>query len=578
MDTIETTIDAMSLRQKVGQLFTIGFCGGELTPEVIEIVTRLHVGGLRVSPNIRASFSKYKKVADTGQAVGGAAVKRDPLPAATPHHSPQDLRRTIRSLQEMAVHRPCGVPLHIAVDCEGGSSADISRGVPLFPSLMGLACADDPDVFYRVHKVLGRILRAIGVNMIHSPVLDVVENAVSPEINTRSCSYDPEKVAAFGAAILRALQEEKVIATAKHFPGRGYSTKDVHYEPDACHSGFDEMMKCALLPYARCIPKGLPALMLAHSSYPGLAGGDETPATISERIVRGVLRERLGFNGVVTTDSITMEAILERYSVGEACAKAIQAGCDLVLYKTILPGEADEAIGTVVEKVECGDIPAKRVDESVRRILTMKEQYGLFDGGWRTEDVALTALLGDVASWQLARQTANQATLLIRDRNRRLPVASGRRILVVEQAMFLSQFTNDHAYHPYLLWENIQKRCPGAGLVRLGMFGSDDDLKNVLAKTGDYDVIVATNTYSRGSAPNTGFLAKLIPRIKRDVIVVTNSPFPVVVADCMDTVLCIFSEMPEGIRAASDVIAGALKPVARSPLEGLASSACVTAG
>lgn len=560
MKAIEDVISGMSLEQKVGQLFTLGFSGSVVTPEAIEMVTRLHAGGLRVTPNVNMRFKKYEKLVETDS----QGKKRDPLPNPTPHMSPDELLEAFNALQQMAASRPCGIPLHIATDVEGGSSADVARGYPLFPAPLGLACADDPDLFYRVAQAIGRLLRATGVNMIHSPVLCVLAHPFSPEINVRSCGDDPEKVTLFAAETLRGFTEEGVIATAKHWPGRGYSCKDVHYEKDVCPLSEQEMMAGELLPYIRLIEKGLPAIMVAHSIYPGL--GSELPATISRELVQGVLRDKLGFEGVIETDSITMEGVLEICPVNEACARSIQAGCDLVLYKTERPSEAEDAMATTKHWVEEGRIPQEQIDDSVRRILTMKRNAGLFDQGWRRERETILSLVADEEIRSLSRRAADLSTLLIRDRKGLLPIPPGAAILVVEQAMFLSRFVSDSFLHPYLLWANIEKRYPGAGLVRLEMFGTDEDLAEVVEKAGDFDVIVAGNIYSRGARPNTEFLEKMIAAVDKDVVVVATSPFPAVVADCMHTVFCTFSEMPESVRAAADIIAGDLKPGERLPV------------
>ena len=147
-------------------------------------------------------------------------------------------------------------------------------------------------------------------------------------------------------------------------------------------------------------------------------------------------------------------------------------------------------------------------------------------------------------------------------------MAPEKRILVVEQAMFLSQFTNDHNYHPFMLWENIEEKYPGTGLVRIEMCGTDDNLKSIIEEAAEFDVIVATNMYSRGAVPNTGFLEKMIKAIKdKPVIIVSNSPFPVVVTDSMDTAFCIFSEMPESLKVAADIITGSFEPQTEMPFK-----------
>lgn len=555
MEAAEKIVSKMTLDQKIGQLFTLGFCGTTMTPEARDMILDLQVGGLRVTPNVYIDFAAYRKMVRE-------AGKGDVVPRLSPFVSPENFAGLLNRFQEMAAGRDQGIPLHISVDV-----SNLSRGgYPFFPSPMGFTCAGDRDLFRACMETYAGCMRATGVNMVHYPCVDVVRQPESPEINTGSFSSDPAVVGEYGALMVEAFASRGVIATGKHFPGRGYSTMDAHYTVDICERSAEELSGIDLEPYRRMIARGLPAIMTAHSSYPHLAG-DSDPATISKGILRTVIREKLGFRGVVTTDSITMEGIRKLMPTHEACARAIEAGGDLVLYKTLSPEDAALAMRTVRERVEDGRIPVERIDESVGRVIAMKIRSGLMDGGWKADPGAVAGRLEESRQSGLARRAAREAALLIRDRRGLLPVQAGRKILVVEQCMFTPLYTNDEHYHPYMLWEEVEKRYPGSGLVRLEFFGNEGKLEEIREKIAAYDLVVATNHYSRGAGTNTEFLDKVSELAGDRMIVVTDSPFPAVVSGKMGTVICLFSEAPESLGAAVETMAGDLEPKNRMPVD-----------
>lgn len=550
-DKIKTLIEKMSLNEKIGQLFTFGFSGVLPTPEARTMIEDLQCGGLRITPNVLVFKKNYSRVSIDES---GKTIKQDILPPASPHTPPYVLRDTIDSFQQMAVGRRSGVPLHISIDMEGGSSGDITRGgYPFFPAPMGLAQSNDPNVYYEVGAAQARLAVATGVNMIHSPVLDVVDHPHSPEINIRSYGGDPREVAERAGETMRAFTDYGLIATGKHFPGRGYSDKDVHYEEDACPLDLAAMKKGELLPYIELIKKGLPAIMLAHSSYPALCGED-LPATISPKLVKGILREELGFNGVITTDSITMHGILDICPVDEACARAIQAGVDLILYKTSFVNDAKRSITTVTQWVENGKIPMSQIDESVGRVLRMKENAGATISEKPSPKEDLEKLLSDNTLRALEKKTSREAIQVPKQEKDVLPVQGDKKVLVVEQCMFLAEQCNDQYFHPYQFWNLLRPRLLNPGLVRIATFGTDEDLEKVKDAAIDFDLIIATNIYSRGSMPNTEFVEKVIAETGKETIVVTNSPYPVAVTDSMKTVIVTFSEGPESLRAVVEKI------------------------
>ncbi|OPX24855.1 MAG: hypothetical protein B1H04_01330 [Planctomycetales bacterium 4484_123] len=242
--------------------------------------------------------------------------------------------------------------MHIASDQEGDFSQDYARGgVSLFPSQMGMTAVGDEELVYRAYRAVAHQQRAVGIRMLHNPCLDVNVEPANPEIRTRSFGDEAETAARMGLLVLRAYRDEGLIATGKHFPGRGDSKLDVHYQADVFPGDREELEAVHLLPCRRLIPEGLPAIMTAHTIYPAL-DAEEWPASVSRRITTALLREQMGFEGVITTDAIGMKGVVDRFSCcGEAAATAVAAGKKVVVisnapYPMSIPAEATTVLLT----------------------------------------------------------------------------------------------------------------------------------------------------------------------------------------------------------------------------------------
>ncbi len=227
--------------------------------------------------------------------------------------------------------------MHIASDQEGDFSQDYARGeVNLFPSQMGMTAVGDEELVYRAYRAVARQQHTVGIRMLHNPCLDVNVEPANPEIRTRSFGDEAETVARMGPLVLRAYRDEGLIATGKHFPGRGDSKVDVHYQADVFPGDREELEAVHLLSCRRLIPEGLPAIMTAHTIYPAL-DAEEWPASVSRRI---------------TTDAIGMKGVVDRFSCcGEAAATAIAAGKKVVVisnapYPMSIPAEATTVLLT----------------------------------------------------------------------------------------------------------------------------------------------------------------------------------------------------------------------------------------
>lgn len=318
--------------------------------------------------------------------------------------SPLDIASKLNGLQ-----RRSRLPLLITSDLEGGTSFRFNGGTP-FPTNMGVgATGSEPDA-YLMGKITALEGRAAGVHVTFAPVADVNNNSANPIINTRSFGSDAAQVGRLVAAAIRGTQDAGMLATAKHFPGHGDTDTDSHISLPVIRADWQRLDSVELVPFRAAIAAGVKVVMSAHIALPGMPSGPTTPATLAPEILTGVLRDSLGFKGLVVTDALDMGALVSSYGPGEATVKAFLAGSDLLL----LPADPYAAIDAMVEAVRTGRVSRARLDQSLRRILEIKERLGLFTR--RTVNLdKLAGIVGRRAHRDSALSMSKRAIVLVRD-------------------------------------------------------------------------------------------------------------------------------------------------------------------
>jgi beta-N-acetylhexosaminidase len=279
--------------------------------------------------------------------------------------SVRQTRRLIADLKKLSEDLFEGRPLFVAVDQEGGRVARLSADLPTWPAAKILGDDGSAEQVETIHADIGRVLRNLGFTVDFAPVLDLGTNLDSPVIGDRAFSADPEKTALLGRAAIRGLRREGLLACGKHFPGHGDTTLDSHYalpEDPRPAARFDE---AELVPFRSAVEEGVDMIMTAHVVYP--AFDKILPATLSPTVVTGLLREKLGFGGIVVGDDLDMKAIAGRWSDGEAAIMAIDAGCDhlLVCHETPRRREVHRALAAAID---AGRVTEKRLTPTLARI------------------------------------------------------------------------------------------------------------------------------------------------------------------------------------------------------------------
>lgn len=339
-------LDSMTLEEKVYQLFIV-------TPRALTGFYGVDIAG----PATQEALQNYP--------VGGIIYFSENI------YNEGQISDMIRLSQEYARY-----PLFIGVDEEGGRVSRLSS-IGVTDTLEPMAtygAQGDTDRVREIGQTLGTQLGSVGFNIDFAPVADVVTNPNNTEIGDRSFSSDPQVAADMVAAMVEGLQSSGTISCLKHFPGHGSTEADSHEGLSVTSRTLEELQQTELIPFLAGIDAGAEMVMISHMSAPAITG-DNTPCDLSPVIVTDLLREEMGFTGVVVTDSHEMGAITNYYGCGEAAVKAIAAGCDIVL----MPYNLDEAVGAVLTAIENGELTEARIDESVLRILTLKYRYGIVE-------------------------------------------------------------------------------------------------------------------------------------------------------------------------------------------------------
>jgi beta-N-acetylhexosaminidase len=544
---IKKVIRSLTLDQKVGQCMTMAWYGTLVDDKIAERIEKYHAGGLRITPHVNTSGNPDK-------------IRR---PA--PYFTVGQYAESLNQLQRMAAERALGLPLHMVTDQEGGLSVDILRGgMNLFPSQMGLAAGGSPALCRKSAAAVARQLRAIGVHMIHSPVLDVNNNPRNPEIGCRSFSNSPQICAKYGEAFMKGLLDGGIVATGKHFPGRGDSTQDAHYALPVLKVNRKRLDAVELWPYAKLIPKGLPAVMTAHNAYPALDPSG-LPASISPAIVTGLLRGELGFDGVITTDAMYMKGLTSICPTPEGCARAIAAGNDLVLVKGCADQPRD-CHAAIKDWVKRGRITADRLNSALFRVLRMKLQYGIFAKRYTKPENAERAVRAP-ATRQLARRSARKCITVRRKAPRALPLSPRKKIMVlVPWRSEYHEKGNDIHYAPEQLYREVRRYAPGAVLVEFAVPCSAAAVRHALKRSKDFDVVVALNQVWRGPATSHKVIKRLI-RAGRKVVVVSNNIYDDRFLPQAETLVVTYSAMPESMAAAAALLFGKARSAGVCPLD-----------
>lgn len=335
----------MNLRQKIGQLAMISLDGETVDARAEAFIRAYAVGNIIQFGNNVKDFSSAKTMNDA-----------------------------LRAL----ICEVCGVPPIVGIDHEGGRVMRFGAEMTWFPSQMALGAADDAQLTRQVGQAMGQELAAAGFTVNFTPVVDVNINPKNPVIGVRAFGDDPKKVSSHGAAMAEGLQSAGVMACLKHFPGHGDTAVDSHYGLPRVDKDRASLEQTELYPYRAIFgQRAADAVMTTHILFPAL-GADTLPATMSKAVLTDLLRTDMGFDGLIITDGMQMNAIREHYGVARGCVEAVKAGADLLCVGSGGGGSLDvqqACLDALYDAAQTGEIPPQRIDQAVARVLAAKAKY-----------------------------------------------------------------------------------------------------------------------------------------------------------------------------------------------------------
>jgi beta-N-acetylhexosaminidase len=533
----------MTLEEKVGQLFVMRVYGHSATaPDQADIDANLKEIGVRTAAELVA---KYR--------VGGIIY------FAWAHNTrePHQIADLSNGIQRASLELPRGLPVLISTDQEHGIVARVGKPATLFPGAMAVGAGGSRSDARALGRIAGRELRAMGIRQDYSPVADVNVNPANPVIGVRSFGADPRAVAALVAAEVAGYQGSGVAATAKHFPGHGDTNVDSHTGfPTITHSR-ELWEKLDAPPFRAAIAAGIDSIMTAHLMVPALDDSGD-PATLSRPILTGILRERLGYDGVVVTDSLGMEGVRTKYGDDRVPVLALKAGVDQLLN----PPDLDLAWNAVVRS---GELTEARLDESVLRILRLKTKLGLFRAPYVSQD-GVDRTVGTRAHLAAADRIAERTTTLLVNEGRLLPLSRRRypKVLVVGADPASPSGTTGPPTG--VLAAALTELGFTATALPTGTSPSAAVIARAVAAARDADAVVAaTYNVTAGSAQKT--LVEQLAATGRPVVAVAiRNPYDVAQLPSVPACLAAYSWTDVELRAAARVIAGRVEPRGKLPV------------
>lgn len=341
-NNIQKQIASMTLKEKIGQMMIVGLEGYILNEQTKEMIDTYHTGGILVlGGNIKETNQLLNLV---------NSIKRYNL-----NHS---------------------IPLFFGVDEEGGRVSRVPKEFKSIPSSQHIGEINNEEISFKVGSVLAKKAKAFGFNMNFAPVLDVNSNPNNPVIGDRSFGSDTGIVSSLGIQTMKGIQSENMIPVFKHFPGHGDTSVDSHIGLPLVEHDLNRLQSFELVPFIQAINNEADAVMTAHILLPEV--DPDHPATMSKAILTDLLRDQLNFKGVIMTDDMGMGAIIKNYDIGDAAVQAVVAGVDIVMVAHTYDNQV-AVMNALYEAVQAGRISEERINESVYRILTLKQKYNIAD-------------------------------------------------------------------------------------------------------------------------------------------------------------------------------------------------------
>jgi beta-N-acetylhexosaminidase len=506
----------LSLEEKVGQMLVVGFHGLELPDHIFRWLADGRIGGVILF----------------------ARNVRDPAQVA-------ELTRACRE----AAPRP----ILVAIDQEGGVVARLREGFTESPGAMALGAAGSEELAEGVSMALGAEVRALGINWNLAPALDLTHNIQNPSVGVRSLGVDPDHVSRLGVAQLRGFQRAGVAATAKHFPGKADTPVDPHVSLPVIDGPLNDMWDTDLAPFRAASDAGVAAMMVTHVQFKALE--PDHPSTLSPSIIKGLLREDVGFKGLVSTDCMEMKAVTNRYGPGESAVLAALAGANVILFSHTREYQ-EAAYDALLDAARTGRLPLEEVDFAVERIREVKGRFAI------TGRPSLEAIRRP-EHLEIAARAARSGTVLLRagEGVPHLLRDGTRRVALIEFASHLEKGARTH------LASLLQQELPNVEGLGLDAYSpSEGPLAGARALASSSDVVIVATRNAHLIPQQRELAQELLASGSRRVLLCLRNPYDAGVLKGAEVVICTCGDAMPSLIAAAHILAGRFKPTARLPV------------
>ncbi|MEV7288158.1 glycoside hydrolase family 3 protein [Streptomyces sp. NPDC093252] len=546
---LRALISRMTLEEKVGQLFVSRAYGHSATdPDRADIDTNVRELGVRTPAELVAKYHLGGIIY-----FGWAHNTRDP----------HQIAALSNGLQKAALTRPRGLPLLISTDQEHGAVARIGRPATLLPGAMAIGAGGSAGDARQAALIAGAELRAMGIRQNYSPVADVNVNPANPVIGVRSFGSDPASVAELVAAETSGYRAAGVAATAKHFPGHGDTAVDSHFGFPVITHTRERWDTLDAVPFRAAIEAGADSVMTAHLLVPALDGSGD-PATLSRPIVTGILREELGYDGLVVTDALDMAGVRQKYGDDRVPVLALRAGVDVLLNAPDL----DLAWNAVLTAVRDGELTEARLDESILRMLRLKARLDLFDAPYVTRS-GVDRVVGTPAHRAAADRIAERTTTLLVNEDRLLPLDRTTHPALLVVGADPASPSGTTGPPTTVLADALRAEGFRATALPTGLAPTPAAIERAVTAAGGADaVVVGTHNIPAGGAGSAQrtLVERLIATGKPVVAVAIRNPYDVARLPGVRAALATYSWTDVELRAAARVIAGRVRPRGRLPV------------
>ncbi len=547
---VECMLGQMTLEQKVGQLFVVnGFGDSVDSPKPADAAANRAVYGPQIS-TIEDLINRYQP--------GGIVY----FAWSNELTDPAQVNELSNGIQQVALSQSVPTPMWISIDQEEGEVLRVGTPATVFPGNMALGSTRSLKLAYRAARITGRELRAMGINVDNAPVVDVNSNPLNIADGIRSYGDRKSLVSNLGAAQVNGYEDSNVGAMAKHWPGLGATSTNPDNGITVSNQTLEQLERSGFRPFRVAIDAGVESVMVTHISVPQIDPSG-TPTTLNPLFVDGLLRGRLGFDGVVSTDALNAQALAD-FTPAQVALMAINAGNDQLTEIGGFPQPTSlsnlvPAYEAVLNAVRSGEITLARIETSVRRILAMKWSLGLARGPYAGSE-RVAEVVGTSAHLEVARRIANRSMTLLRNRGGVLPLRanSGDRVLVAGWGQTGTP----------LLANEIASRDLTANALVTGANPTAEQIRRAARTARNYDVIVV-NTFNAW-APDSEGQARLVRALVRTgkpvIVLAVGTPYDIAYLPKTAAFLAAYDYQPVSLNAAVATLFGRNDPAGRLPV------------